>query len=105
MNVVPLGTGILTAVSVFGFMLDEKVPISLGAAFTLGGAFFGAVWWLGRKFQSLEDGQAQAKVDREMVYRRLEKDRYEFKELITEIFNRLNRLPCRECEDERKQRP
>lgn len=104
MQFVPVGSSLLATISIFGFMLDEKVPISIGAAFSLGGAFFGAVWWIGRKFQALEDGQEQAKTDRESVYKQLEKDRREFKELITEIFNRLNRLPCRECEEDKPRR-
>lgn len=63
-----------------GMIIDEKTKVPIVAALSVAGAWGSGLWWLGRKLQTLEDGQAMTRLE----YQRLSE--------------RLDKLPCQEQE-------
>lgn len=82
-------------------LIDEKTGIPIGVAFTIAGAWAGAVWWIGRKLQSLEDGlkiQKQAlDLHQKMVKMELDQNNALAKTQREAIIERLDSLPCNDC--------
>lgn len=80
-------SGVVGVVSLVGIILDEKTGIPVAAAIAIAAAWGSGLWWLGRKLQSLEDGQKLT--------------RLEYKSVMA----RINNLPCQRpgsedtCED------
>jgi len=70
---------------------DWKVDIR--TVCSVGGVVLALTWYIRGWMKKIEAGQAEAKKDRESVYRQLGQDRQEFRETFKEIFNRLNERP------------
>lgn len=62
-----VGLGYFTAL-----ILDEKTGVPLAAAIAIAGAWGSGLWWLGRKLQTLEDGQTLMKLQYQHVMKRID---------------------------------
>lgn len=56
-------SGVVGIVSLIGIILDEKTGIPIAAAVAIAAAWGSGLWWLGRKLQSLEDGQKLTRLE------------------------------------------
>lgn len=106
MHYIPAKGLVIALITLGGITIDEHTGIPIGIAASVAVAWGSAIWFLGRKLQSLEDGQKQAVKDRAEVYAQLGRDRDEFKKVIDQILARLDALPCNadDCHDKRKHR-
>ena len=68
---------------VIATVIDEKTQVPIAAVITIAAAWGSALWWLGRRMQSLEDGLKIA----------LE-DRAEAKKVMAELVRKVQSLPC-----------
>lgn len=64
-------SGVIAIVSFVGIILDEKTGIPIAAAVAIAAAWGSGLWWLGRKLQSLEDGQKLTRLEYKSVIDRL----------------------------------
>ena len=80
---------------VIATVIDEKTQVPIAAVITIAAAWGSALWWLGRKMQSLEDGLKIALEDRK-----------EAKEVMAKLVVKVQSLPCNgdECETHRKRK-
>lgn len=96
-----LKTGAIAFSTLAVGLIDEKTGIPIGVAFTIAGAWAGAVWWIGRKLQALEDGLKIQRYALEQHQKlvKLELEQYNAlaKTQREAIIERLDSLPCSEC--------
>ena len=76
-------------------VIDEKTQVPIAAVITIAAAWGSALWWLGRRMQSLEDGLKLALEDRK-----------EAREVMARLVRKVDSLPCNgdECETHRKRK-
>lgn len=76
-------------------VIDEKTQVPIAVVITITAAWGSALWWLGRKLQTLEDGLKVAL-----------KDRDEAKDVMARLVRKVDSLPCNgdECETHRKRK-
>lgn len=77
-------TFVVWLITLGAIVLDEHTAIPVAAAFIIALSWGRALWWLGRKFQSLEDGLKVA-LD----------ERAEAKKVMEGLIEKVNSLPTR----------
>ena len=88
MTVRLIGLGLAaTAGATFGQILDATTHVSLGAALTVGVSVVTAGWWLGQKFQAIEDRD-------KAVATALKASDEKTTAALDALDKKLNRLPC-----------
>lgn len=78
-----VGIALATAGAV---VIDEKTHVPIAAVVTIAAAWGSALWWLGRKLQTLEDGLKTA-LD----------DRAEAKKIMAALVEKVAALRCQVC--------
>lgn len=73
----------IAAAATGAVVIDEKTHVPIAAVVTIAAAWGSALWWLGRKLQSLEDGLKVALADRA-----------EAKKVMNDLVRKVNSLPC-----------
>lgn len=93
MHYIVIKSGVVGLITLIGIILDEKTGIPIAAAVSIAAAWGGGLWYLGRKLQALEDGQALNRLQTEQI----KEGQLINRAKVTALESRIDNLDCQRC--------